>query len=86
MRDDQKNIINELRREIEALRSEFYLNNFATSQDFSKYSRFNSRIKLPTYASAPSTCEIGEVYVNSGSGKIYVCSATNTWSLIGTQA
>lgn len=74
-----------LQKQIDALRSEIYSNNFKTSQDFQKYSRFNTRLKVPTYSSAPSTCEIGELYVNSGTGKLYVCSAANTWSLVGTQ-
>lgn len=84
MPDEQKNRIDELQRQIEALRSEFYLNNFATSQDFSKYSRFNTRIKLPTFSTDPATCEVGEVAVVGG--KLKVCSATDTWTIVGTQS
>lgn len=79
------NEIEILKRRLENLESEFYRNNFSASQDFQKASRFNSKLKVPTYATAPSRCELGEIYVNSGTGKAYVCSATNTWSLIGTQ-
>lgn len=78
--------IQQLRADLDALNEEFYRNNFSASQDFQKYSRFQTRLKLPTKASAPTTCEIGEVYVNSSTGKAYVCSSANTWSLIGTQS
>lgn len=78
--------IEKLRRDLEDLTAEVYRNNFSTSQDFTKYSRFKTRLKVPTLASAPATCEIGEVYVNSGTGKLYVCSAVNTWTIVGTQS
>jgi len=69
-----------LKQEVEALKSELYKGNFSGSQDFTKYVRFNSRVKLPVYGTAPAKCELGEVYVNSGNGKLYVCSAANTWT------
>jgi hypothetical protein len=72
--------------ELRNLIDEVYTNNFTSSQDFNKHSRFNSRIKVPTYGTAPAVCEVGELYVNSGTGKAYVCSSANTWSLIGTQS
>lgn len=78
--------IDDLKLAVQALNDEFYANNFTASQDFNKYSRFNTRLKVPTLATAPSSCEIGELYVNSGTGKLYVCSAANTWSLVGTQS
>jgi len=82
---DDKTQVEMLKQQLESLQAEFYRNNFNGSQDFTKYSRF-SRLRVPVSSSAPSVCEQGEVYVNSGTGKVYVCSATNTWSLIGTQA
>lgn len=33
----------------------------------------------------PATCTQGEVNVGTD-GKLYVCSATNTWTVVGTQA
>ena len=78
--------IEKLRKDLDDLISEFYRNNFSSSQDFTKYSRFKSRIKMPIYATAPTTCEVGEIYVNSGTGKAYVCSAENTWQIIGSQS
>ncbi len=78
--------VNQLKQELESLKAEYYLNNFTGSQDFNKYSRFNTRLKVPTLAATPSTCEIGEVCVVSSTGKMYVCSAANTWTIAGTQA
>ena len=86
MPQDYRKQIDELRNDLQALNAEVYRNNFSASQDFQKYSRFNVRIKVPTLATAPSICEVGELYVNSATGKIYVCSSANTWSLIGTQS
>ena len=83
---DNQTQVNMLRQELESLKAEFYKNNFSGGQDFYKFIRFNDRVKVPTYSSAPTVCEIGELYVNSGTGKLYVCSATNTWSLVGTQS
>jgi len=77
--------INQLKADLEALNAEVYSNNFTSSQDFNKYSRFNTRIKVPTYAVAPTVAEIGELYANSTNGKLYVCTTANTWSLVGTQ-
>lgn len=75
-----------LKQQIEALQAELYRGNFTGSQDFNKKVRVNTALRLPVYASAPAKCEVGEVYVNSGTGKLYVCSAANTWSLVGTQS
>lgn len=72
-----------LRKEFEALKSEFYANNFPSSQDFNKYVRFNGRLKIPRASTVPTTCEVGELV--EVSGKAYICSAANTFSLIGTQ-
>lgn len=72
--------IDRLEKELRELKDTFYSNNFSSSQDFIKYSRFKNRLRLPVYASAPSKCELGEVYVNSSNGKLYVCSSANTWS------
>lgn len=69
-----------LRQEVESLKAELYRGNFTGSQDFTKKVRMNTAFRLPVYASAPSKCEQGEVYVNSVNGKLYVCSAANTWT------
>lgn len=70
----------QLRKDLEALTAEFYRNNFSSSQDFTKYSRFKTRFMFPKYSTAPTTCEVGEAYVNTGNGKLYVCSSANTWT------
>lgn len=70
---------------MEALSAELYRGNFSGSQDFTKKVRMQTALRLPVYGTAPAKCEQGEVYVNT-SGKAYVCSAANTWSLIGTQS
>lgn len=78
--------IKKLEIDLMALNEEIYRNNFSDSQDFQKYSRFNTRLKVPTLAATPSTCEIGELCVVSSTGKLYVCSAANTWTIVGTQS
>ena len=82
--------INSIQSQIQALQSQLndlsgavYKNNFSTSQDFVKYSRFNTRLKVPSYATAPTTCEVGEI-IEVG-GKLKICSALNTYTTVGTQ-
>lgn len=84
MPNELQNQIDRLRQELDALKSEYYSNNFPSSQDFNKYSRFNTRLKVPKYAADPSTCEVGEVI--EVSGKLKICSAANTWTIVGTQS
>lgn len=79
-----QNQINQLKQDLAALNAEFYRNNFSARQDFNKYSSFTTRLKLPSYSTNPSTCEVGEVIENAG--KAYICSAANTWTIIGTQS
>lgn len=75
--DTQKQI-DELNKKIQDLNDEYYRNNFTSHQDFNKYSNFTSRIKIPVVTALPATCEIGELI--SYGGKLYHCSATNTWT------
>lgn len=76
-----KNTQNEmLKQQVEALQAEVYKNNFSGSQDFNKKVRMNTALRLPVYGTAPAKAEVGEVYVNSGDGKLYVCSSANTWT------
>jgi hypothetical protein len=72
-----------LRQEIESLKAELYRGNFSGSQDFNKYTRFNTRLKVPNYSVAPAKCEVGEI-IEVG-GKLKICSAANTWTTVGTQ-
>lgn len=76
--------IEQLKKDIAALSDEYYRNNFTAHQDFVKYSNFTSRLKIPHYASTPATGEVGEI-IEVG-GKLYICSAANTWTIVGTQS
>ena len=80
MSPEEQKKFNELEKAFNSLKDEFYRNNFSSSQDFQKYSRFNTRLKVPTLAASPSTCEVGELHVLTTNGKLYVCSAANTWT------
>lgn len=73
-----------LKNSLESLQQEYYRNNFKGRQDFNKYSNFTTMVKLPHYDSVPSTCEVGEIIENSG--KLLICSATDTWTIVGTQS
>ena len=78
-----QNQIDILKKELSQLQSEYYKNNFSARQDFVKYSNFTSMIKVPSYSSLPATCQVGEICESSG--KLRICSAVNTWSIVGTQ-
>ena len=75
--------IDQLKKDLDALNNEFYKNNFSAQQDFNKKSNFTTRLKVPSYAVAPTTAEVGEI-IEVG-GKFYICSSVNTFSLVGTQ-
>ena len=73
-----------LKRDLEGLQAAYYQGNFLSSQDFSKYCRFNNRLKVPHYESAPSVGEVGEII--EVAGNLYICTATTpTWTLVGSQ-
>ena len=76
--------IKQLRQDLIAINEEFYRNNFSGRQDFFKYSDFRTMLKVPNYSTLPSTCQVGEVVESSG--KLRVCSATDTWTIVGTQS
>ena len=75
--------IDQLRKDLEALNNEYYKNNFSAVQEFNKKSNFTTRLKVPSYVTAPTTAEVGEI-IEVG-GKLYICSTANTFSLVGTQ-
>jgi len=41
------------------------------------------RLKLANLGSVPTTCLVGEMIVSGG--KLYICSALNTFTIVGTQ-
>lgn len=75
--------IDKLKTDLDALSSAFYRNNFYASQDFNKACRFNTSLKVPHYSSAPSTNEVGQI-IEIG-GKLYISTAVNTFTLVGSQ-
>jgi hypothetical protein len=81
--DDTKTQIEKLRKDLNDLTDEVYNGNFTSQQDFKKDVRFSARVKLPNLTTLPSTCSVGEITVSGG--KAYVCSATNVWTVIGSQ-
>lgn len=76
--------INLLRKDLEALNQEYYLNNFSAQQDFNKKSNFTTALKVPHYITLPLVCEVGEIAEKGG--KFYICSSTNIFSLVGSQS
>lgn len=87
---DQQQHIHDLEDELKKLSAKFtvlsadyYLNNFPSSQDFIKKSRFLTRFSVPHYDSPPTTCNVGEL-IESG-GILKICSAVNTWTTVGAQ-
>lgn len=79
--------IAKLRKDLDDLIEEVYRNNFSDSQDFNKYSRFNTRLKVPHYASDPTVADVGDI-VEVG-GKLKICTVASitapTWVSVGTQ-
>lgn len=75
--------INDLASCLASLSRDFYADNFSARQEFSKYSNFKTRLKVPHYALLPATCDVGELV--EVAGILYVGSAINTWTKVGTQ-
>lgn len=84
MPNDTQSRIDALEKQIKLLRDQVNSKNFTGSQDFNKFSRFNTNLKVPHYTATPTACEVGEVC--EVSGKLRICSAANTWSIVGTQS
>ena len=76
--------IDQIKQDLAALNDEYYLNNFSAYQDFGKYSNFTTRLKVPSYTTNPTTCEVGEIIENGGD--LYICSSTDTWEKVGLQS
>lgn len=78
---------NKLKQDLDDLVQEFYLNNFTSSKDYNKYSRFNSRLKVPSSVANPTIGEVGDI-VEVG-GKLKICTTASltapTWTVVGAQ-
>jgi hypothetical protein len=70
-------------RQVEELSQAFYKNNFSSEQIFPKSCNFTTKLKIPSYTVLP-TCQVGEI-AESG-GILYICSATDVWTVAGTQS
>jgi hypothetical protein len=75
--------LEKLQSDFDVLSQLFYKNNFTSHQDFNKSCNFTTKLKIPSYTTLP-TCEVGEICESAGVA--YICSATNTWTIIGTQS
>lgn len=76
----QQEQIDLLRQDLTSLQQEVYRNNFTSSQDFNKFTRFNTRLKIPHYDSVPPVGEVGElIEVN---GTLLICSSANTFTVV----
>ncbi len=80
---DLEDTVGRLKRDLEDLTGSYWQGNFLTSQDFSKYCRFNTRLKIPSVSALPAVAEQGEV-VEYG-GTLYIASASNVWTVAGSQ-
>ena len=83
MENDYQNQIDTLKADLKALNDEVYRNNFSATQDFNKASSFTVKLKVPHYSALPTVAEVGEII--EVSGKLYICSTPNAWSLVGSQ-
>lgn len=84
MEPDYQKQIDQLKADLKALNDEVYRNNFSASQDFNKASSFTVKLKVPHYSTLPVIGEVGEII--EVSGKLYICSMPNSWSLVGLQS
>ncbi len=78
MPNDLQQQINQLKQQLESLQGDYFKGNFSSSQDINKYTRFNSRLRVPRVTALSATCEVGEVC--SFGTKLYHCSVVNTWT------
>jgi hypothetical protein len=82
---DLQSQIEKLRSDLDSLSQNFYKNNFSSNQTFNKDCIFNTRLRVPSYQSAPAVCEVNDIIgIN---GKLYICTVANTtFELVGTQS
>ena len=81
---DLQNQLTQLRQSVETLNGEVFRGNFSSRQDFAKASNFTTLLKVPSYDTAPTSCDIGEI-IEVG-GKLAICSSANTFTIVGTQS
>lgn len=76
-----------MRKDFDNLSQAYFKNNFSAVQDFNKASSFTTSLKLPIYTTLPN-CEVGQVcaYSTGGTYKLMIATATNVWTIVGTQS
>lgn len=88
MNPDLQSQIDQLKKDLKDLTDEVYANSFSASKDYPKYSRFNTRLKVPHYTSNPTIGAVGDI-VEVG-GKLKICTVASltapTWTIVGTQS
>jgi len=77
--------IDKLKQDLQGLNNEIFKGNFSARQDFSKFCDFRYRMKVPSYATVPTTVsEVGELI--EVLGILYICTATTpTYTKVGLQ-
>ena len=81
--------VQKLQSSLNDLSSQFYKNNFSSSQTFNKDCTFSSRLQVPVYSSAPSVGVVGDIICVSA--KLFICTTAGdtttpaTFTLCGSQ-
>ena len=87
MPNDLSTRVAQLERSLQQLTDEYYLNNFTSSKDYNKYSRFNTRMKVPVVATDPTVGDVGDIVCVVT--KLKICTVASltapTWVVCGTQ-
>lgn len=79
MPNDLQNQINSLQAEIKSLKSNFYYNNFKTTEIKDKKTTFTNGIVLKPQTANPSVAALGELRVVETT--LYICTAVATYNV-----
>lgn len=87
MPNDYQIQIDKLRADLFDLNAEIYSNNFSSLQDFNKYSRFNSRLRVPVFSTNPTVGEVGDIVSINGTLKICTTASATApvFTVVGLQ-
>lgn len=78
-----------LRSDLDNVSQSVFKNNFSSSQTFSKDVIFSTRLRVPSYSSAPSVAEVNDII--GIAGVLYICTVSGsvaspaTFTLVGSQ-
>lgn len=73
-----------LSNEVYSLKDEFYKDRFTSKEIKTKEIIYKNILILEQKSATPSVCVVGSLCVVGG--KLYVCSASNTWAVVGSQS